>query len=68
MDKSIGALWENESKNGKTFLKGSIEIDGQKIAIICFKNDLKEKDTHPDWRIFVSKPKEDSDKSDMEAF
>ena len=51
---SIGALWENEEKG---FLKGSLTVNGEKVEIICFKNQYKKERRHPDWKIFLSTPK-----------
>jgi hypothetical protein len=56
-EQSIGALWENDGKNG-TYFTGNIELDGVKKKIVVFKNSYK-KDKQPDWRIFKSKPKEE---------
>lgn len=48
--KNIGALWKKE-KNGKTFLSGTIEIGAIKVKVCVFKNDRKDKETSPDYRI-----------------
>jgi uncharacterized protein (DUF736 family) len=56
-NESIGALWVNKEKK---FLSGSITIDGKETKIIVFKNDRKSEDKHPDYRIFLSKPKGES--------
>lgn len=56
-NKSIGALWEKKSGKG-TWFSGSIETNGEKIQIVVFKNDYKKEEKHPDYKIFVSKPKE----------
>lgn len=55
-EKSIGALWQKQSKNGANYFSGSIEIDEKKISIVVFKNKFKEQDKHPDWKIFISTP------------
>lgn len=51
----IAALWENEGKDG-TYFSGS--LNGAKLLV--FKNKFKEKDSHPDWKVYVApkKPKE----------
>ena len=54
---SIGALWEKSSNKG-TYFTGQIEVNGTKVSIVCFKNSYKKEDRHPDYRIFVSVPKE----------
>lgn len=63
---SIGALWLNEAKNGTKYLRGEIELDGEKHKIIVFKNDHKKEDKHPDYRIFQSEDQYDGRK-DQEA-
>jgi len=54
--KDIGALWQNLSKSGNKYLSGSIEIDGTKHKIVVFANSYKEKETHPDYKIYLSQP------------
>lgn len=56
---SIGALWEKNSPKGAKYFAGSVEIDGKKIPLVVFKNGYKKEDKHPDWKIFISKPKEE---------
>ena len=50
-EKSIGALWIKTSKNGNKYMSGEVEINGQKHKITVFKNNYKEKETHPDYKI-----------------
>lgn len=58
MEKSIGALWITNGKNGE-FWKGNIELpDGTKQNVIVFKNIYK-KDNQPDFRIFKQKEKQE---------
>ena len=52
----LGALWIKESAKGQ-YMSGYIEINGEKIKIICFKNTYKKEDKHPDWQVLKSKPK-----------
>ena len=61
-NKNMGALWLKTSDNGKKYMSGVVEIDGVKHQIVVFKNDHKNADTHPDYKIYPSKkrePKED---------
>jgi hypothetical protein len=46
----LGGLWKNE-KNGKTHLGGSL---GQ-AKILIFPNGFKEKDTDPDFILYIAK-------------
>ena len=61
MEKSIGALWITNGKNGE-FWKGNIEIEKEgkkeKINVILFKNTYK-KDNKTDFRMFKQKEKEE---------
>lgn len=53
-NKSIGGLWKN-NKNGKNFLSGSIEINGEKHKFVAFENGYKEEgDNKPDYNILLS--------------
>ena len=52
----LGALWIKESSKGQ-FLSGYIEVNGEKIHLVCFQNKFKAEDKHPDWIILKSKPK-----------
>ncbi len=52
----IGALWLNESQAGKKYLSGSVEVNGEKIKVVVFKNSYKKNDNQPDYRIYESKP------------
>ena len=57
---SIGALWLKESKNGNKYMSGVIESEDLKINkmnIVVFKNS-KSKDSHPDYKIFLSEPRQ----------
>ena len=54
--KDIGALWLNVSKAGTKYMSGSVEIDGVKTKIVVFKNNYKEEEKHPDYKIYLSQP------------
>jgi len=51
---SIGALLAKTGKNGQ-FLSGHININGVATKIVIFQNNYKDKETQPDWKIFVAK-------------
>lgn len=57
MKNKIGALWLKQSKAGKTFMSGELDIDGEKIRIVVFKNDKDGVETRPDYQIFKSEEK-----------
>ena len=58
MNESIGALWLNESKDGKKYFSGIVTIGGDTHKIVVFKNNYKEEDKHPDYKIYPSKPRD----------
>ena len=53
----IGALWLKE-KDGKKFFSGQIEYPGVKLNFAIFKNEKKEKDGQPDYKIVWSPQRE----------
>ena len=57
-NKNMGALWVKSSTKGQ-YMTGSVEINGEKISIVCFVNSNKKEAKHPDWHILKSVPKED---------
>lgn len=54
----IGALWSKKTLSGKDYYSGEIEINGEKIKIVCFSRESKRSEREPDWDILISKPKE----------
>ena len=56
----IGALWKKQGKTQK-FLSGTINLKAigydKDVQIVVFTNKFKQKETHPDLRMYVSKPK-----------
>ena len=47
---AVGSLWRPDE--GKPYvLSGTVKIDGEDVRIAVFKNDKKESDRHPDFRI-----------------
>jgi hypothetical protein len=53
--KKIGALWKKITKQGKTILTGTVEIDGRKTPIAVFLNSYKDeqKAGAPDFVIYL---------------
>lgn len=62
----LGALWVKTGKNGK-FMSGVVEIDGVKTNIIVFKNDHKENEKHPDYKIYLGEDKRGKMEDDDET-
>lgn len=56
----IGAFWRRTSQKGKKYLNGSIdpqsipESFNEKIKVVMFPNGSKEKDTQPDFYLYLS--------------
>lgn len=61
--REIGALWKKDGANQK-FLSGYVKVDelgiNTEVKVVVFANKNKTKDSAPDYRIFLSKPKEES--------
>lgn len=54
---SIGALWIKQGSKGQ-YLSGYVEVDGQKIPLVCFTNGYKKEAKHPDYQMYKSEQKE----------
>lgn len=59
---TVCGLWINETKNGDTYLSGTIG----NIKIMVFKNQRKEKPNHPDYNLVIA-PKKRSEKTEGEG-
>lgn len=61
-DDRIGALWRPNTQNGKApVAKGSIEINGQKIPVVVWRNRWKkEGERTPDFYIERDTPRDQS--------
>lgn len=60
----VGAFWKHVDKNGKQYLSGTVELDGQKYPLAIFKNDFKKTNEHPDYNVVLSEkgtPRHDPD-------
>ena len=59
-NREVGALWRKESATQKYF-SGHIRLEDefgeeQTLQVVIFRNKHKQKDNHPDFRIYKSKP------------
>lgn len=52
----IGVFWVNTSQKGQKYLRGQLE-DGRQI--LAFPNNNKNKDSQPDWQVYVLRYTED---------
>lgn len=52
-----GTIYQNTSQSGKEYLK--ITINGQKF--IAYRNGYKKEAKHPDWNVYIDKPREQSE-------
>ena len=55
--REVGALWKKESPTQKYF-SGHIKVDDgmgseELLKVVIFKNNYKEKDNHPDFRVYT---------------
>jgi hypothetical protein len=59
----VGALWKKQGKTQK-FLSGTINLKAlgydKDVPVVVFSNKYKQKDSHPDLRIYLSKPKSEN--------
>jgi hypothetical protein len=55
MNKLVVGLWKHTSKNGRTYLNGSIGIFGWRLAI--FKNERKTGPNQPDYNLVIERKK-----------
>lgn len=49
-----GTIYENTSKAGEVYLR--MTINGQRF--LAYRNKFKEQDRHPDWKVYIDKPRE----------
>lgn len=49
-----GVIYENVSAGGVPYMK--LTVRGQKF--IAYRNKFKKEDKHPDWNVYVDKPRE----------
>ena len=52
----IGALWKKTSGKRTVYLSG--KIDGRQVVV--FANKDKKSDKHPDYRVLLSRPREEA--------
>lgn len=64
-DEKIGALWEREAKSGIAYLAGEVNYPDQ-VFVKIFKNKFKKEKKHPDYRIYVDSPAEETTKGEDE--
>lgn len=57
----VGALWQRVSKAGASYINGIIDCDKlpsiEKCNVVVFKNDRKQKESSPDFIMYLSEPK-----------
>lgn len=70
-EKELGCLWRRETQKTKEkYLTGVLKRDklmkllaasNEDVQVVCFSNKKKEKDTHPDFRIYLSEKRPAAD-------
>lgn len=60
--RECGALWKQKGKN-QNFLSGHVEVDNglgekQKVKLVVFSNKHKQQDNHPDFRVYLSRERD----------
>lgn len=61
-ERECGALWKQKGRN-QNFLSGHVEVDNgfgekNKVKLVVFSNKHKTADNHPDFRVYLSKERE----------
>ena len=52
----IGVLWLKKSAKGTPYMSGKIND----LQVVVFKNKDKKSDKHPDYRVLLSRPREEA--------
>lgn len=56
---SVGAIWVKTSKSGNKYISVAVEINGERINLVGFKNNYKQEGSNqPDYRLFFSEEKQ----------
>lgn len=55
----IGALWLKKTNDGRNYMSGKIEFPGFMEHFAVFKNEDKQNDSQPDYRIVWNPPKQE---------
>lgn len=53
----LGALWVKNGARGD-YMTGTLDVNGEKVRIVAFREGNKRNEKAPDWRIYKSKPRE----------
>lgn len=54
----IGALWIKQTRDNSEYMSGEVEIGGEKVKLVVFRNGYKDADNKPDYVIYKSRPRE----------
>jgi hypothetical protein len=70
-ERELGALWKKESTTQK-YLSGHVKVDDgmggeETLQLIIFANKHKQKDNHPDFRIYKSTPLQKKSTSEQQV-
>ena len=69
-EREMGALWKRKG-NSQTYLSGTIEIDNfgakEKVNVVIYSNKYKEKENHPDFRVYRSEDLKNKEGKETEA-
>ena len=66
-ERELGALWKKQSANGRKYLSGKLKVGGKDMNVVCFPNQNKKADNHPDFRLYTSKEYEANAQTDADA-
>lgn len=65
--KNGGGCWLKKDKNDKPFMSGCLTVDGVEHRFGIFKNNHKNKETEPDYKIIYFEPKKAEENKTVKA-
>ena len=70
-NEEIGALWKRTSRNNMTYLAGHVKVDElgheKTVKVVIFSNQNKQKDSQPDYRVYISNTNQRTDGNNSET-
>lgn len=58
----LGAFWVKTSKTNKKYCTGNLKFKGEEVAVVMFKEENKKSPNAPDYRVYLSVPRDGATK------